>query len=305
LQLWAVCSEFLLSLVWLHALDLPEKLHGVRKQFPQVLLQLCFLIVGQLQFLLYLIAGYQLDSTCFCPPGITLQAVIVRCSLDAPRNRVLNTETHTAASILERIGKTPMVRLDRLATRLSVPILGKFEFLNSGGSGKDRIALAIVHDAERNSLIVPGSTLIEPTAGNTGMGLALVAAARGYRLVCVMPEKMTVDKRAALAALGAEVVIDPNAAPSSPDNFQNVARRLSEGRGWFLTEQFANAANPRIHEGTPARRSSNSAAGASGHSSATSARTGRLPVSAGSSRPAARTFWWSWPITSVPGWGIW
>ena len=82
------------------------------------------------------------------------------------------------------------------------------------------------------------------------MGLALVAAARGYRLVCVMPEKMSVDKRAALAAVGAEVVIVPNAPPSSPDNFQNVARRLAEERGWFLTEQFANPANPRVHEAT-------------------------------------------------------
>ena len=111
-----------------------------------------------------------------------------------------------------------MVRLARLATRLPVPVLGKCEFLNPGGSGKDRIALAIVDDAERNDLIAPGSTLIEATAGNTGMGLALVAAARGYRLVCVMPEKMSLDKRAALAAVGAEVVIVPNAAPSSPDN---------------------------------------------------------------------------------------
>jgi cysteine synthase len=163
---------------------------------------------------------------------------------------VQNTEMHTSPSILERIGNTPMVRLDRLATRLPVPILGKCEFLNPGGSGKDRIALAIVDDAERNNLIAPGSTLIEATAGNTGMGLALVAAARGYRLVCVMPEKMSVDKRAALVALGAEVVMVPNAPPSSPDNFQNVARRLSEERGWFLTGQFANPANPRIHEAT-------------------------------------------------------
>jgi cysteine synthase len=157
---------------------------------------------------------------------------------------------HTSASILERIGHTPMVRLDRITTRLPVPVLGKCEFLNPGGSGKDRIALAIIDDAERNNRIAPGSTLIEATAGNTGMGLALVAAARGYRLVCVMPEKMSADKRAALAAVGAKVVIVPNAPPSSPDNFQNVARRLSGERGWFLTEQFANPANPRIHEET-------------------------------------------------------
>src|SRR5258708_29850350 len=93
-------------------------------------------------------------------------------------------------------------------------------------------------------------TLVEATAGNTGVGLALVAAVRGYRVACVMPEKMCADKGAALAAVGAEVIVVPNAPPSSPDNFQNVARRLAEERGWFLTEQFVNPANPRVHEET-------------------------------------------------------
>jgi cysteine synthase len=93
-------------------------------------------------------------------------------------------------------------------------------------------------------------TLIEATAGNTGIGLALVAAAKGYRLACVMPEKMSHDKRLALAALGAEVIMVPNAPPSDPNNFQNVAQRIAAERGWFLTEQFANPANPRIHETT-------------------------------------------------------
>ncbi|NIR43767.1 MAG: pyridoxal-phosphate dependent enzyme, partial [Gemmatimonadetes bacterium] len=97
-----------------------------------------------------------------------------------------------------------------------------------------------------------GMTLIEATAGNTGVGLALVAAARGYRLACVMPEKMSEDKRGALRAMGAEVIIAPNAPPSSPDNFQNVARRLADERGWFLTDQFENPANPRVHEETTA-----------------------------------------------------
>src|SRR5262245_38841423 len=157
---------------------------------------------------------------------------------------------HTSASILDRIGNTPMVRLDRLAAGLPVPVLGKCEFLNPGGSVKDRIALAILDDAERGGRLAPGATLVEATAGNTGMGLALVAASRGYRLVCVMPEKMSVDKREALAAVGAQVVVVPNAPPSSPDNFQNVARRLATERGWFLTDQFANPANPRVHEAT-------------------------------------------------------
>ncbi len=95
----------------------------------------------------------------------------------------------TSPSILDRIGRTPMVRLSQIAAGLPVPVLGKCEFLNPGGSVKDRIALAILDHAERNGLVATGATLIEATAGNTGMGLALVAAVRGYRLVCVMPEK--------------------------------------------------------------------------------------------------------------------
>ncbi len=153
-------------------------------------------------------------------------------------------------SILDAIGGTPLVPLARVGHGLPVPVLAKCEHLNPGGSVKDRIALAIVDDAERRGVLRPGATLIEATAGNTGIGLGLVAAVRGYALVCVMPEKMSTDKRAALAALGAELVITPNAPPAHPDNFQNVARRLAEERGWFLTDQFANEANVRVHEET-------------------------------------------------------
>ncbi len=153
-------------------------------------------------------------------------------------------------SVLDRVGNTPMVPLGRVAAGLPVPVLGKCEFLNPGGSVKDRIALAIIDDAERRGQLRPGMTLVEATAGNTGVGLALVAAVRDYRLACVMPAKMSADKRSALAALGAEVIVTPNAPPSSPDNFQNVARRLAEERGWFLTDQFAHPANPRVHEAT-------------------------------------------------------
>lgn len=124
--------------------------------------------------------------------------------------------------------------------------------MNPGGSIKDRIAKAIVDDAEARGVLRPGMTLIEATAGNTGVGLALVAAARGYELVCVMPEKMSVDKRVALASLGARVVITPNAPPSSPDNFRNVAERMAAEHGWFLTDQFRNPANIRVHEETTA-----------------------------------------------------
>src|SRR5215218_534032 len=154
----------------------------------------------------------------------------------------------TDTDILARIGNTPMVRLTRVAAGLPVPVLGKCEYLNPGGSGKDRIAVAIVADAERRGQLRPGMTLVEATAGNTGVGLALVAAVRGYRLVCVMPEKMSEDKRAALRSLGAEVVITRNAPPSDPDNFQNVARRIASERGYFLTDQFRSEPNVRAHE---------------------------------------------------------
>lgn len=150
------------------------------------------------------------------------------------------------ASVLDLIGGTPTVRLHRIDPR----IYAKCEHLNPGGSVKDRLALAIIRDAESRGLLQKGSTLVEATAGNTGLGLALLAAVKGYRLVCVLPEKMSEDKRAALRAAGAEVIVTPNAALDHPDNFRNVAARLAREHGWFLTDQFAHPANPRIHEQT-------------------------------------------------------
>jgi cysteine synthase len=155
-------------------------------------------------------------------------------------------------SILHHIGRTPLIPLRRIARDLPVEVLVKCEHLNPGGSIKDRIALAIVDDAENRGVLRPGMTLIEATAGNTGLGLALVAAARNYALVCVMPEKMSVDKRNALAAVGARVVITPNAPPSSLDNFRNVAKRMADEHGWFLTDQFNNPANVQVHAETTA-----------------------------------------------------
>jgi cysteine synthase len=143
-----------------------------------------------------------------------------------------------------------LVPLERIAPGLPVRVLVKCEHLNPGGSIKDRVAVAIVEDAEEREVLHPGMTLVEATAGNTGVGLALVAAARGYGLVCVMPEKMSIDERVALASLGAKVVITPNAPPSSPDNFRNVAQRMAQEHGWFLADQFRNPANIRVHEET-------------------------------------------------------
>ena len=117
------------------------------------------------------------------------------------------------SSILNHIGNTPLVPLVRLSQSVGRMIYGKCEHMNPGGSVKDRIALAIIDQAEKEGLIQPGGTIIEATAGNTGVGLALVSAIRGYRLICVMPEKMRGEKCRALEALGAEVVITENAPP--------------------------------------------------------------------------------------------
>jgi cysteine synthase len=155
-----------------------------------------------------------------------------------------------ATNVLDMIGETPMVRLDRVGAGCRAPVFGKCEFLNPGGSGKDRIAKAIIDDAERKGQLKPGMTLVEATAGNTGIGLALVAAIRGYKLACVMPEKMSIDKREALASLGAEIIVTANAPPSDPRNFRQLASRLAVERGWFDTRQFSHPANPLAHEQT-------------------------------------------------------
>jgi cysteine synthase len=150
--------------------------------------------------------------------------------------------------VLSAIGHTPLVRLHALDEGLPNAVYGKCEHLNPSGSIKDRIALAIVEAHEASGALKPGGTLIEATAGNTGMGLAMVAAVKGYRLICVMPAKMSVDKRNALRMAGAEVVVTDNAPPNDPRNFQNVARRLAEERGAVLADQFEHPANIAAHE---------------------------------------------------------
>lgn len=153
--------------------------------------------------------------------------------------------------VIDAIGNTPLVELKRVAAGLPVKVFIKCEHLNPGGSVKDRTARAIVLDAEEKGLLEPGSTMIEGTAGNTGVGLALLASARGYRLICVLPEKMAIDKRIALRQLGSEVIITPNGPLSAPHNFRTLAAKLAEDNGWFLTNQFHNPANIGAHYGTP------------------------------------------------------
>lgn len=152
--------------------------------------------------------------------------------------------------VIDAIGNTPLVELKRVAAGLPNRVFIKCEHLNPGGSIKDRTARAIVTDAEERGLLAPGATMIEGTAGNTGMGLAVVAAARGYRLICVLPEKMAADKRIALRQLGAEVIITRGGPLTAPHNFRNVAARLAQEHGWFPTNQFHNPANLGAHYGT-------------------------------------------------------
>jgi cystathionine beta-synthase len=154
-------------------------------------------------------------------------------------------------SILQSIGRTPLVKLRRLTEGLpsSVAVAVKVEFLNPGGSVKDRVAVAMIAEAERRGWLRPGGTIIEATAGNTGVGLAMVAAVRGYRCIFVMPDKMSREKIALLKAYGAEVVITPtNVPPDSPDSYNGVADRLArEIPGAWRPNQFTNLANPEIH----------------------------------------------------------
>jgi cysteine synthase len=152
--------------------------------------------------------------------------------------------------LVAAIGNTPLIELKRVAAGLPNRVFIKCEHMNPGGSVKDRTARAIILDAEDRGLLKPGSTMIEGTAGNTGVGLALLASARGYRLICVLPEKMAFDKRVALRQLGSEVIITKNGGLAQPHNFRNVAARLAEENGWFLTNQFHNPANLGAHYGT-------------------------------------------------------
>ena len=154
-----------------------------------------------------------------------------------------------AQNIVELVGDTPLVRLSRIGAGLRPLLLAKLELLNPGGSVKDRIGLGMIEDAERRGLLRPGGTIVEPTSGNTGVGLAMAAAIKGYRLVCTMPDKMSQEKRDLLRAYGAEVVICPTAVPpESPESYYRVADRLAQQiPGAFQPNQYYNPENPEAH----------------------------------------------------------
>lgn len=145
------------------------------------------------------------------------------------------------------VGHTPLIRLCRLSELTGCEILGKAEFMNPGGSVKDRAALGIIQDAETRGLLRPGGTIVEGTAGNTGIGLTMVGHARGYHSVIVIPETQSREKIDLLRALGAEVLPVPEKPYSNPGNYNHVARRLAEEKGWFWANQFDNTANRLAH----------------------------------------------------------
>lgn len=159
-----------------------------------------------------------------------------------------------ATSILDLVGKTPLVELKKWSTKrnLAAQIVVKLERQNPAGSVKDRVALAMIDEAEKNGSLVPGMTIVEPTSGNTGVGLAFVGAVKGYRVILVMPETMSVERRQLAQAYGAEIVLTPGAQgmQGTVDKANELKKELGNV---FIPQQFENAANPAMHEVTTAR----------------------------------------------------
>jgi cysteine synthase A len=154
-------------------------------------------------------------------------------------------------NVLALVGDTPLVRLNRLVDRNGATVLAKLEARNPAGSVKDRIAVAMIDEAERSGRLRPGATIVEPTSGNTGIGLAMVAAVRGYRLILTMPDDMSVERRTLLSLYGAELILTPAIEGMSGAVF--AAEQLVRQHGYFMPQQFLNPANPEIHRRTTAR----------------------------------------------------
>ena len=157
-----------------------------------------------------------------------------------------------ADGVLDLIGNTPLVRLSRITPEGSAEVLGKMESLNPGGSVKDRIALAMIEAAEEQGLIKPGDTIVEPTSGNTGIGLAMVCAVKGYKLILTMPEDMSVERRRLLTRYGAQLVLTP-AIEGMSGAVYAAQERVEKNKSFFMPQQFNNPANPDIHRRTTAR----------------------------------------------------
>jgi cysteine synthase A len=154
-------------------------------------------------------------------------------------------------NILATIGKTPLVQINKLAAAAGARIVAKLEAFNPGGSVKDRIGLSMIEDAERRELLPPNSTIVEPTSGNTGIGLAMAAAVKGYRTIFTMPETMSIERRALLQQFGAEIVLTPG--EKGMKGAIEAAERLAAEHDYFMPQQFQNPANPEAHRKTTAR----------------------------------------------------
>lgn len=157
-----------------------------------------------------------------------------------------------ARDVIDLIGNTPLVRLNKIAGPEAAEVLVKLESYNPGGSVKDRIAMSMIINAEKEGKLTPGATILEPTSGNTGIGLAMLAAVRGYRLILVMPETMSVERRSLLKAFGAEYILTPG-IQGMKGALAKVEEILAEHPEYFVPQQFANPANPEIHRQTTAR----------------------------------------------------
>ncbi|TWT06236.1 cysteine synthase A [Planomicrobium sp. CPCC 101079] len=156
--------------------------------------------------------------------------------------------TRIGNSITELIGQTPIVKLNRLTGPEDADVYLKLEYFNPGSSVKDRIALAMIEAAEKSGDLKEGDTIIEPTSGNTGIGLAMIAAAKGYKSVLVMPETMSMERRNLLRAYGAELILTPGAdGMNGPNGAIKTAEKLAAENGWFMPQQFNNEANPEVH----------------------------------------------------------
>lgn len=151
-------------------------------------------------------------------------------------------------NILKAIGNTPLIRLNKVTKGIKPNIYVKAEFLNPGGSVKDRMALFMIEDAEKKGLLKPGGTIVENTSGNTGVGLAMVAAVKGYKTVFTIPDKMSKEKINLLKAFGAEVIITPTDVPAdSPESYYSVAKRIAKERNAYYPDQYNNPKNPEAH----------------------------------------------------------
>jgi cysteine synthase len=153
--------------------------------------------------------------------------------------------------ITELIGRTPLVRLNRLSPEGGSTIYGKVEFFNPGGSVKDRICLSMINEAERQGKLKPGGTIVEPTSGNTGIGLALIAAVRGYKLILVMPESMSMERASLLSSYGAQLVLTP-AWEGMKGSIKEAESIIGQNPSYFMPDQFSNPANPAMHKKTTA-----------------------------------------------------